>query len=69
VFAAIEHERTDLGGFHQVQEILLVGLGVIFSVIVETGTSSGGCEMLANAAVDIGFEIWYHCFGLGGKRQ
>jgi hypothetical protein len=54
-------EETDLGGFHQIQENLLVGLAVFFSVIVQAGTRSGGSEMFAYAAVDVWFELWNHC--------
>lgn len=51
---------TDPGGLHQIQEVLLVGFGVLMSLIVETGTCSGRCKMFAYAAVDVGLELRYH---------
>ena len=55
-----DKECTDLGGLHQIQEVLLVGFGVVMSLIVATGTCSGRCKMFAYAAVDIGLELRYH---------
>ena len=55
-----DEKCTDLGGLHQIQEVLLVGFGVVMSLIVETSTCSGRCKMLACAAVDVGLELRYH---------